>query len=65
VSSETKGDTSLVNEVGVSWANDILGPDFPITAGSAVPVVAGATTTTAVPSTSIPGTDGTPLMIAG
>lgn len=71
VSSGTKGDTSLVNEVGVTWANNILGPDFPLTAGSAVPVVASATTTTTPgPSpTTVPGNGagrhGAPLSVAG
>ncbi len=70
VSPETKGDTSLVNEVGVVWANNVLGPDFPITAGSAVPVVESATTTTSVPAsepttTSAPISGGTPLSVAG
>lgn len=67
VAADTAGDTSLVNEVGVVWSNDILGPDFPITAGSAVPVVASATTTTTPPSTpsTVPGQGGEPLTIAG
>jgi uncharacterized repeat protein (TIGR01451 family) len=65
VSSKTKGDTSVVNEVGVTWANNILGPDFPITAGSAVAVVASATTTTTPTPTAVPGQDGVPLTIAG
>ncbi|MFV0316092.1 MAG: hypothetical protein ACK5O2_03910 [Microthrixaceae bacterium] len=75
VAAETKGDTSIVNEVGVSWENDILGPDFPITAGSVVPVVAGATTTTTATSTPAtqpiatvpPGSrlPGVPLSMAG
>lgn len=67
VSAGTAGDQSLVNEVGVTWANDILGPGFPITAGSAVPVVAGATTsTTSVPpSGGSGGSGGSALAIAG
>ncbi len=66
VSADTAGDRSLVNEVGVTWTNDILGPGFPITAGSAVPVVAGATTTTtSVPSGGSGGSGGSPLAIAG
>lgn len=65
VSPKTKGDTSVVNEVAVTWANDILGPDFPITAGSAVPVVASATTTTIPTPTTIPGQGGVPLSITG
>lgn len=67
VSPDTKGDTSVVNEVAVTWANDILGPDFPITAGSAVPVVASATTTTtpAPTTTTVPGQGGAPLSITG
>lgn len=67
VSPDTKADTSVVNEVAVTWANNILGPDFPMTAGSAVPVVASATTTT-TPSptpTTVPGQGGAPLTIAG
>lgn len=65
VSPDTKGDTSVVNEVGVTWSNNILGPDFPITAGSAVPVVASATTTTTPTPTTVPGQGGAPLTIAG
>ena len=64
VATDAAADTSIVNEVGVSWENNILGPDFPVTAGSAVPVVAAATTT--VPgSTTIPGGGGAPLSYAG
>ena len=65
VSAETGGDTSVVNEVGVTWSNNILGPDFPITVGSAVPVVASATTTTTPTPTTVPGQGGVPLSIAG
>lgn len=71
VSVATKGDTSVVNEVGVTWANNILGPDFPLTAGSAVPVVASATTTTTPgpsPTTAPDNNDGrrgAPLRLAG
>lgn len=61
-------DTAIVNEVEVRWDNDILGPDFPITAGSAIPVVAAATTTTTpggtTPSTPS-GSEGAPLSIVG
>ena len=46
VSASATSATPLVNEVGVTWANDIEGPDFPVTAGSAVEVEATATTTT-------------------
>lgn len=60
-------DTAIVNEVEVKWDNDILGPDFPITAGSAIPVVAAATTTSTPGGTTTtgPGSDGVPLSIVG
>ena len=43
-------DAALVNEADVLWTNNILGPDFPLTAGSVLSVVAGATTTSTTPS---------------
>lgn len=63
-------DSAIVNEVQVEWDNDILGPDFPISAGSAVAVVAGATTTTTpggptTPSGPGSGPDGAPLSVVG
>ncbi len=60
-------DTAVVNEVELRWENDILGPDFPITAGSAIPVVAAATTTTTPGDTgTLPsGSGGAPLSIVG
>ncbi len=53
VASDATAGTTLVNEVEVGWDNDILGPDFPITAGSDVSVVAAATTTTTT-TTAVP-----------
>lgn len=77
VSASATSATPLVNEVGVTWANDIEGPDFPVTAGSVVEVEAtaattttpGSTTTTAggstTTTTTAARTDGAPISFAG
>ncbi len=65
VAADAPTDRALVNEVGVAWANDILGPDFPITAGSAVPVVASATTTSTPAGSDPANSGGTPLSVVG
>ena len=64
-------DSAIVNEVQVRWDNDILGPDFPISAGAAIPVVAAVTTTTtpggSTGKTAGPGSgsEGAPLSVVG
>ncbi len=49
---------SLVNEIDVTWSNDVLGPDFPVVAAGTlevqVPAPTPTTTTTTVPSTTVP-----------
>jgi hypothetical protein len=46
LSADAAGGTLVLNEVGVTWFNDVFGPDFAEVAGAAVTVEATTTTTT-------------------
>lgn len=60
--------SNLVNEVDVSWTNDVIGPDTPVVAGASITIAAPTptptTTTTTVPTTSTTTPTAAPARLA-